>query len=319
MSRIVRVLTPVCATWNGAKLSFLDYCKSKRLSPNTITYYDCRLLALERYLATESIDETPLTLTVQTIRAFLTNQADISSPTTAQHSYCALRAFYGYLQQDGFVDDNPLLKIDKPKRRQKIIETFSEDQLSKVIATCDCKTFTGSRDRAMLLFMLDSGVRVSELCNLDIADISWPDRTGMVVGKGDVERTVCFGLTTGQALQQYVARRGKLDHDRLFVSVTGEPLDRYRVREIVIDRCGKAEVTGVRCSPHTMRHTAAVSFLRNGASAFDVQKLLGHSTLDMTKRYVSLLDSDLRNAHARSSPVDNMAGVKTKSGRTYLK
>lgn len=121
------------------------------------------------------------------------------------------------------------------------------------------------------------------------------------------------------SITQYVARRGKLDHDKLFVSSTGEPIDRYRVREVVIERCKLAEVTGVRCSPHSIRHTCAVTFLRNGASAFDVQKLLGHSSLDMTKRYVSLVDSDLKDAHAKASPVDNMAGVKTKTGRTKIK
>lgn len=200
MSKVVRVLTPVCESWESATEAFLNYCKAKRLSPNTMIYYNYRLLALQRYLESKNIDESPLTLTVQTIRAFIGNQSETSSPTTAQHSYCALRAFYGYLQQDGFVDDNIMLKVDKPKRRQKIIETFTEDQLTKVLATCDTRSFTGTRDRAMLLFMLDSGVRVSELCGIEIADVSWADRAALVIGKGDIERTVCFGLTTAQSL-----------------------------------------------------------------------------------------------------------------------
>jgi site-specific recombinase XerD len=137
--------------------------------------------------------------------------------------------------------------------------------------------------------------------------------------KGDKERTIWFGLTTTQALRQYLTRRGELDHNKLFVSHTGEPINRYRVRNIIVERSEQAGISGVRCSPHSLRHTCAVTFLRNGASAFDVQRLLGHSTLDMTKRYVSLVDSDLMDAHAKASPVDNIASIKAKFGRKRLK
>jgi len=319
MRNVSKVLSTVSESWECAETAFLNYCKAKRLSPKTIDYYSYRLLAFQKYLKSHNITETPTTISVQTLRAFIADQTETASSATARHSYSTLRVFYVYMIRDGFVDNNPMLKIDKPRGRQKIIETFSESQLNRLLATCDTKTFTGSRDRAMLLFMLDSGVRATEICEIQTEQISWTNRTALVTGKGDKERNVCFGITTAQALTQYIAKRGKQDNERLFVTCYGEPMNRYRLRNIIVERCKLSGITGVRCSPHSLRHTCAVTFLRNGASAFDVQKLLGHSSLDMTRRYVSLVDSDLKDAHAKASPVDNMMGVKTRTGRIRLK
>lgn len=311
----------IVTDWNTAENAFLDYCKSKNLSTNTISYYYYRLNAFRQYLEINQVVETPLNLTPQTIRAFLISEAEKHTATTSQHSYSSLRSFYSWMELDGFIDRNPMLKVSKPKRRRTLIETFSNEQLVIMIDSCEPKTFIGIRDRAFLLLILDSAIRISELCSLKQADISWVDNRAKVVGKGDVERNVCFSATTAEALRLYVARRNsqKVGHDFLFVSIAGKAMGRNALTIIMRDRCTKAGITGVRCTPHTLRHTAAVNFIRNGGNAFELQKLLGHTTLEMTKKYVNLADTDLRKAHNIASPVENIAGLKLRPMKTRYK
>jgi len=293
---------------------FVAYCKSKNLSGRTVEYYCYRLQALQTYLTASGQPTVPKDLTPQTIRAFLTAEAEQKSATTASHSHTALRAFFGFLVNDGFLESSPMDNVDKPKRRKSIVNTFSLEQIDAVLAKCG-KDFAGARDRAMVTMLLDCGLRVSELAGLDLDDVDWTDGTLIVLGKGSNERVVPFGHTARQTLTAYIARRGELDTPALFVSTLGARLDRYRVRDIIEKRCENAEITGVGCSPHTFRHTMAVSYLRNGGDVFSLQKLLGHSTLDMTRKYAELSQTDVQDKHRLYSPADRLQSANKGSGR----
>jgi len=297
---------------------FTAYCKSKNLSSRTIEYYIYRLQALQTYLTDHEQPTAPKDLTPQVIREFLTDEKDRKSATTASHSHTTLRAFFVFLVNDGFLECSPMESVDKPKRRKSVLNTFSIEQIDAVLAKCG-RDFGGARDRAMVTMLLDCGLRVSELAGLDLDDVDWTDGTLLVLGKGGKERVVPFGHTTRQALTAYIARRGELDTPALFVSTLGARLDRYRVRDIIERRCEQAEITGVRCSPHTFRHTMAVSYLRNGGDVFSLQKLLGHSTLDMTRKYAELADSDVQDKHRLFSPADRLESAKKAGGRKRLK
>ncbi|OFX14803.1 MAG: hypothetical protein A2Z18_03560 [Armatimonadetes bacterium RBG_16_58_9] len=261
---------------------------------------------------------TPATVTPQIVRAFLTAETESNSASTAAHSYVSLRAFFNFLVRDGFVAVNPADSVDKPRQRRKIIETFSLDDVERMVATCG-KDFVGVRDRAMILAMLDCGLRASELCGLSINDVNWAEQTLLVVGKGDKERIVPFGNVTRQALAEYVPRRGQLETQMLFVSIYGAPLDRYRVRTMVKERCETAGIKGPRCSPHTLRHTCAVQYLRNGGDVFSLQKLLGHADLTMTRRYAELSQTDVREKHRACSPADRLQATASRSARRKLR
>ena len=139
---------------------FLAYCKSKNLSSHTIGYYSYRLHALQIHLSTTAEPTAPISLTPQTIRAFLTAEAEQKSATTASHSHTALRAFFGFLVNDGFLESSPMDNVDKPKRRKSIVNTFSLEQVDIVLSKCG-KDFVGVRDRAIITMLLDCGLRVS--------------------------------------------------------------------------------------------------------------------------------------------------------------
>ena len=222
----------------------------------------------------------------------------------------SIRAFFSWLVAEGFLEANPFAMVKIPRAPKKIIPTFSTDQIGQLLAVIDTDSPQGYRDYAIILTLLDTGLRVSELIGLLLPHVSLEEAQLKVLGKGNKERVVPVGRKVTQYLVRYINRYRpppiRLKADRLFLSWDGYPLTKDRMGSILRDYGQKAGIEGVRCSPHTLRHTAAVSYLRQGGDPFTLQRLLGHSTLDMTRRYCELADLDLKRVHQRASPVDNL-------------
>lgn len=312
----LRIAHAVTYDLDAAVTSFLAYCRSKNLSSKTIDYYAARLLALKRFTGSRP----PADMTASHVREFLTHEKETNSPATANHSLCTLRVFFGFLYAEGFLESNPIAGLSRLKATKRVVETFSPEQIEAVLKTCG-RDFLGVRDRAVILTLLDTGARVSELCSMELEDVLWEERSLRVLGKGAKERLVPFGQGVRQALTSYLAvRTENLPMRALFVTQYGDPLDRHRVREVVKKRGEQAGVKGVRLSPHTLRHTCAVSYLRAGGDTFTLQLLLGHTSQDMTRRYCeSLTAADVQAKHRDFSPVDNMKGIAPKTGRRRLR
>jgi integrase/recombinase XerD len=153
---------------------------------------------------------------------------------------------------------------------------------------------------------MDTGLRISEAISLKLEDIDWNRNSVKVMGKGSKERIVPFGRAVRKALMAYLDRRGNLDTDMLFVTEYGETVRRQKALEAIKALGKKAGITGVRVSPHTLRHTFAKTFLVNGGDPFTLQQILGHTTLDMTRKYIALANSDLQTAHSKYSPADKL-------------
>lgn len=305
-------------TLPDAVSTFLAYCKSKNLSGRTVEYYNQRLRSFMRFVADTCSEEMPLeSVDSALIREFLARECERNSPTTANHSLTSIKAFYAYAERESLVEANPAIRLEKQKTKQTVIETFSQDEIAALLATCR-KDWYGVRDRAIIVLLLDCGLRVSELPGIKLEDIDMADQTIKVLGKGNKERRVPFGQGARQALSMWLAKRGKLSSPYLVVNHYGEPVLRWRIRDMIYDRGKKAGIKGVRCSPHTLRHTCAISYLRAGGDVFSLQRLLGHSSLEMTRRYCSTLSSmDVSAKHRQFSPVDNLpqAAVGTKRQR----
>lgn len=305
---------PACVT------AFLNFSRSKNLAAETLAYYAGRLRAFARFTDLHCPDATPGDITPGIVREFITWVRESSSPATANHSLAVLKRFFGFLYDEGFVTSNPAERVQKQKEQKRVIDTFTSEQLEAVLSACG-RDFYGTRDRAVILTLLDCGLRASELCGLTLDAVDWSEQTFRVIGKGDRERIVPFGHGVRQSLGVYLAKRGeKLQTPYLFVTHFGERLDRYRLRDVIQRRCREAGVTGVRCSPHTLRHTCAVSYLRSGGDTFTLQNLLGHCSQVMTRRYCeSLTADDVQAKHREYSPVDNMKGIGAKDGRRRLR
>jgi site-specific recombinase XerD len=222
----------------------------------------------------------------------------------------SIRAFWSWLAAEGIVDINPFTHVRLPRTQKKIIPTFSPNQVFQLFSAIDRQTPEGYRDYAIILTLLDTALRVSELIGIRMDDL-WLDQGLLkVLGKGGKERLIPIGREVQRVLWRYVYRhraRPRMEkRDFLFITRDGDQVTKSRL-EILMKKYGqKAGITGVRCSPHTLRHTAAITFLRNGGDVFSLQRILGHTTLEMTRHYCELADVDVKRAHLTASPVDNL-------------
>ena len=303
---IRRNLASLSDDLNSAIEGFLSYCRSKGLSPRTEQFYGERLGQFRRFLDASDMNVAPKDIDAGLIRSFVDETQSKCSAATANHNLNALRIFLGFLSNEGWISRNPALGIEKVKTRRKLIDAVSPEIVKALVFTCDLKSFCGVRDRAIILTLFDCGVRVGELIQLPMDALNWAEQTLLVSGKTG-ERIVPFGATVRQTLNSYVSRRGEMPgQNRVFITQFGDRMSRFSVRDMLERRAKAAGLENAHIHAHAFRHGAAVELLRAGASAFHVQRLLGHTTLDMTRTYVDLVDADLKTVHERCSPTDRL-------------
>jgi site-specific recombinase XerD len=222
----------------------------------------------------------------------------------------SLRIFFSWLVSEEVIAENPFNRVKIPRPPRKVIPVFSDAQIMDLLGAIDVGTPEGVRDYTIVLTLLDSGLRVSELCQLKLEHVWLEEGMVKVLGKGNKERLVPIGRQVQRALWHYINRYrpepAKPGCDTVFLTRYGRSLSKDCVEKRMTRYGKKAGVAGVRCSPHTFRHAAAVKFLRNGGDVFSLQRMLGHSSLEMTRRYCELADVDVKRAHMTASPVDNL-------------
>jgi len=286
--------------------AFFNRCEAQNLAKNTISFYHFRFLAFRKYLVGKGIDVPVEGITPRIIRDFIADERARVSEVTAQKSFIALRALFNFLVDEGDLSVNPMANIKTPRVKKKIVPTFTPAQIKMMLQACG-KGFVGFRNRAIIWVLYDCGPRVSELCGIDSGDINWSKQTIQITGKGNKERIIPFGHGTKKALQAYIAARASVTTlQALFVTREGAAMDRQGI-DRTVKACGEdAGITGVRVSPHTFRHSFAVNYIRNGGDVFSLQKILGHSSLEMTRRYTELAQSDVLAKHQLFSPGDSL-------------
>jgi site-specific recombinase XerD len=295
-------------------------------SSSAISIVACSLAYFTDFLASQGASSDATQVGPHEIRAFILHlqqkRCFSGHPTThAQdrglsghtiNCYArSLRVFFSWLVREEIIDANPFDRVKIPRVPQKVMPTFSDSQLKCLLDSIPTKRAEGYRDYTIIMTLLDTGMRVSELCNLKLVNVNLEDGMVKVLGKGNKERLIPIGKQVQRCIWSYVARcrpEPAGPHcDFLFLTREGRPLTKDRV-EVIVEHYGeKAGVSGVRCSPHTFRHTAAVRFLRNGGGVFSLQRLLGHSSLEMTRHYCELADVDVKTDHITASPVDNLS------------
>jgi len=280
---------------------------------------------LERFLDSEGLPTDVTQIWAGEIRAFIIYlqrkrcfsehpcsrpQEKVLSSHSVNSYMRSIRAFWSWLIAEGIIDRTPFSIVKVPKAQKKVVNTFSGKQLEALLAAIDLSTAEGFRDYTLVLTLLDTGLRISELTGLKMDDLRLEDGLLKVMGKGGKERLIPFGRTVQRLLWRYISQhRPEPLNPRcsvVFLSRDGRPLSRNHVKNRMSKYGRRSGLQGVRCSPHTLRHTAAVTFLRNGGDVFSLQRLLGHTTLEMTRHYCEIADVDVKRAHQTASPVDNM-------------
>lgn len=296
-------------------------CQTEGKSLKTIEWYTCFLARFLRFLNSNTYPTGIDRIDKNHIRQFIRYlQVEAKTPrsekplsqATIQGYVRTLKSFFSWATREEYLEANPMTKIPVPRAIIKIISTFSQEQIVKLLMVCQTSSSSGYRNLTILLLLLDSGIRVSELVGIDLNDLNLMEGYIKIRrAKGNKERLVPIGSFIQRTLWKYINhQRSQPLTDkvtRLFLSEEGLPLTISGIQQL-LRRCGKrADISGVRCSPHTFRHTFAKNYLLNGGDIFSLQKILGHSSLASVRLYLNLFASDIKQQHQRFSPVDNMA------------
>jgi integrase/recombinase XerD len=278
--------------------AFMFSRQVQRFSDRTLEDYG---LTLRRFSAFIGPGTDFKTINVQQVRDFMAGLDHLSNKSLL-NVHTALSSLWTWAVAEGLAGEHLLRRIRRPKAEQMATQIFTQDEIKKLLATASAGPFK-ERDRAILLILVDTGIRASEIAGLTIGDLQ-PTQL-RVMGKGSKQRLVPMSRRTMTALIDYLATRGgKLPVVQpLFLTSEGNGLTRYALGKI-IKRLG--EKGGVQdAHPHRFRHTFAVNYLRNGGSSIALQDALGHSTVEMSSHYAHLAEVDLVDIHKIVSPVEN--------------
>ena len=237
------------------------------------------------------------------IRAYLISLEERKLSDYSIHASArAMRAFFNFCVREEYLLVSPMHKVAMPRLDKRILPAFTEEDVHSILSVCQT-----TRDKAVILFLLDTGCRVSELTNLNGADVN--TFTGEVQirrGKGGKDRIVFLGHVAREILEAYYEERGiPSGHEPVWLSQThGKRLTVSGVQQL-LKRIGR-EAHVKNCSPHTFRRTFAIWSLRNGMDIFRLARLMGHSDVSILRQYLHLLKDDLRAAHAQFGSVDRL-------------
>lgn len=259
-------------------------------------------------LAGTTIEQKLRAIGTEQVKLFLSFLAtqDYSKSTIAR-KLATLRSFYKFCLRRGYVQTHPLATIRTPKQEKRLPKFLELDQINKLLSTPDDTTLLGSRDRAMLEVLFSTGVRVSELVDLNFADVDFEGHTIRVRGKGKKQRTAPIGETAIAAIRRYLelrradARSASFNQEALFVNKHGQRLSTRSVRRKLDKYLAQAGLDP-SISPHTLRHSFATHMLNNGADLRSVQELLGHQSLSTTQVYTHLTTPRLKAAYDDAHP-----------------
>ena len=250
-----------------------------------------------------------------TVRTFLSHLDTFGySPATTARKIATLRSFYKWMQRCGHVEGNPMLLIRTPKQSKRLPKAVSVEEIEKLLSAPDNRETLGARDRAILETLYSTGVRVSELVDLDRSELDFASQTLNVRGKGKKERIVPLGSHAMAAIRHYLTllepdprfatlrQRSMVDHAvPLFINKNGGRLSSRSVRR-KLDKYLTQAGLDPKISPHTLRHSFATHLLDNGADLRSVQELLGHQSLSTTQIYTHLSTMRLRTAYDHAHP-----------------
>jgi site-specific recombinase XerD len=300
------VLAPKELAWNVAVDAFLWAKRVKGLSAKTLQHYE--IVLTQFYQAHEC--QSPLTCTSAHVTAYVAwlQNRGVRSTTIAPR-LGVLKSFFNWLRAEGLRQDNPVASV-QVKPAQPLPKTVTENHFLKAISVLNPNKFEDLRWLALFTIAFDTGARLSELLNLRLGDLDLVNRMAKIWGKGGKERVVFFGQKTAQILRRYLTARMVRENrtlspdDLVFVTLRNNPIARDAVCKAWHKAQKKAGLTPLPF--HGLRHGFARRWLLNKGDAFSLQLILGHSSPETTRRYVTLWGSDLKEIHARVSPVDSL-------------
>ncbi len=287
--------------------AFLIDREARGLSPRTIGFYRDELRYLQMYLEGQGVDDV-LEVTADLLREYILALKGHRNPGGVHAAYRATKVFFRWYEAEMEPESwkNPIAKVKPPKVPVEPMKPLGVPELKAMVDTCERKTFTGDRDRAILLALLDTGCRAAEFAALNVGDLNISTGTVAIrAGKGGKSRTVFVGAKARREILRYLKHRDapRLE-DPLWITQEGGRLTYSGLRQILRRR---AEQVGlIEPGLHSFRRAFALACLRNGVDLISLQRLLGHSDLNVIRRYLAQTEADLQRAHSQGGPVDRL-------------
>ncbi|MBI3549455.1 MAG: tyrosine-type recombinase/integrase [Elusimicrobia bacterium] len=294
MAAIPATLTPESLEWSTAERLFILRSKAQNLSQDTQANYGRTVAAFLAFLKASG-GPKPAETRAAHIRGFLDSlQAKGNSSETVDTRWRHIKTLFRFLMRDGLLLVDPMASVERPRRERRLIKPFTVEQFKATLSQIDTKDPLGVRDRAVLLMLASTGLRISEALGLKIADLDLANDTAIVMGKGRRERRVVWCEIARRALIAWLQLRPTAkDSDPVFCNRWGKPLRRVPFAHRLKQLTRLAGVASDHLGPHAIRHMFACEFLRGGGDLITLQRTLGHRTLEMTRNYLNLADDEV--------------------------
>ena len=277
-------------------------CRTRNLSKKTISWYEQKLKFLARWLDEEEDVQQLDRITITQLRTFvldlqmaqigrttINKDEDVEqvSPMTVRGYVQVIKGFFNWCFREELLEKNPSVRLQMPTVPDYLIPTFTAEHIKLMLDDCDTSKALGYRDYVIILVLLETGVRISELCNLRVQDVHTDYIR--VMGKGRKEREIGISAAVSKYLWKYINIYRK-PHDekelRVFMNRYHVPITPTGVDQILDDIRDRTGITGVRVSAHTFRHTFACTYLEQGGEIYKLSRLLGHSGVEVTEEYL---------------------------------
>lgn len=270
----------------------------RNYSTNTVSAYLNDINHFNRFIKKDLLRISP-----NDIRSYLKHISNLS-PKTISHNLSSLKSFYNYLQMINILDYNPTDEIERPKLEQKVPIYLTLEEVSSLLNIPVTNEFT-ARDKAILELLYSSGIRISELTNMELANIDLVDCLIKIMGKGSKERIIPLGDyaidTLKDYLDNYRFKLNKKNSTYVFLNNRGGKLSRQFIFKTIKNYAIKKGISK-NISPHTLRHTFATHLLKNGADLRIIQELLGHENLSTTQIYTHVSNEKLKTDYEKYYP-----------------
>ena len=282
--------------------NFIEYLIiEKKYSKNTVSSYERDLKKFSNNLNNKKINE----ITRKDIQNYLKDLSKDHNPRSTSRNISTLKSFYKYLKINKIVKVNPMDQINNPKTKKALPKILSEEEINDLL-DIELKTNFDYRNKAMFELMYSSGLRVSELINLNVNDIDLENDTVKIFGKGSKERIIPLNDFAKEALREYImVHRKELfkhgENNYLFLNNHGNKMTRQGFFKI-LKKIAQEKNIKTDFSPHTLRHSFATHLLKYGADLRSIQELLGHSDISSTQIYTHVTNEKLENDYKEYHP-----------------
>jgi site-specific recombinase XerD len=242
------------------------------------------------------------------VHPYTPSRGDRLSDYSVQGHVRTLRAFSSWLQREGYLEENVLSRLRVPKAIKEEIVPLTPEEIGRILSCLSPNTATGCRSYAIVYLMLDAGLRVGEVVSLKMDNVDLDQGQLLVTGKGNKQRAVPIGSNAQKYLQRYIYHFRPdpilAEQDNVFLTSDGKALSDNSLR-LTFTRL-KVKTGIKRVHAHLLRHTFATYYLRNGGDLLSLQKILGHTSLEMVRVYSHLAEADVKAKHRRYSPMDRL-------------